>query len=108
MTDIYCKANNPFRLNHPKENDYRVLYDAFFDMQDRLVAAERSLEEARGGYNEHIKKLHDRSAEVGNRLGEATELVTEAHDLFEDIYTGKYLVDSFTCQPYKDFLLKKI
>jgi len=109
VSKLYDKHNNPFRLNHPKRGDYEVLYDAFFKMQERLVAAESSLEEARDGYNKQVRSLHDRSIKAEDRLEEATELVAEAGDVFDHLGQGLfYAVGPHLCQPYKNFILKNL
>ena len=105
----FDKHANPYDLNNPKVWDYRKLYDAFFEMQDRLVAAERSLEESRDGYNKQIRELHDKSVKVESRLEEATELVAKAGDQLERWDQGEVFMCGLQLhQPYKHFVLKNL
>lgn len=73
-------------------------YSLMNHLKIRLAAAESELSELRPCLGQLDK--------TRERLKEATELVTEACYLFEDIELGLYTVGPLTSQPYRRFLGK--
>lgn len=103
--EMYCKANNPFLLNHPKRGDYEVLYDTFFELQDRLVAAEKPKELPEPVDNSELEALKEACLQLKADFNDALTLLHDAHDFIDDINNGiACAFDPSMAQPYRAFL----